>query len=65
MDLLVESIEKKSVQLYQIVCRTYFPLLNNDEQLMAYMQKVGDVCLGIPPPRQSGGLLGNIMSLLS
>ena len=65
IDLLVESIERKSIQLYQIVCRTYLPLVRSDQHLTAYMTRVGDICLGIPPPRQGGGLLGNIMSLFS
>ena len=64
-DLLCESIERKSVVLYNVVSKTYEPLLKVDPKLIALLQRVGHTCLGIPLPRGGGGLIGNLLSMLA
>eukprot|EP00485_Elphidium_margaritaceum_P004930 CAMPEP_0202690798 /NCGR_PEP_ID=MMETSP1385-20130828/5692_1 /ASSEMBLY_ACC=CAM_ASM_000861 /TAXON_ID=933848 /ORGANISM="Elphidium margaritaceum" /LENGTH=312 /DNA_ID=CAMNT_0049346103 /DNA_START=24 /DNA_END=962 /DNA_ORIENTATION=- len=64
-DLLCESIERKSVVLYNVVVKTYQPLLQIDPKFMVLLQRVGNHCLGMPLPRNSGGLFGNLLSMLS
>eukprot|EP01084_Bolivina_argentea_P257401 433665_1 len=64
-DLLCESIERKSVVLYNVVLKTYEPLIKLDPKLIHLLQRAGNRCLGIPLPRNSGGLIGNLLSLLS
>ena len=64
-DLLCESVERKSVVLYNVVTKTYLPLLKVEPRLVRLLQCVGNKCLGIPMPKNSGGLMGNLLSLLS
>lgn len=65
-DLLCESIERKSVVLFNVVLKTYEPLLAVDPPLMTLVTRAGNSCLGMPLPRNSsGGLFGNLLSLLS
>merc|ERR1712154_550775 len=64
-DLLCESIERKSVVLYNVVLKTYEPLIKVDVRLIPLLQRAANRCLGIPLPRNSGGLIGNLLSMLS
>ncbi|ETO28744.1 hypothetical protein RFI_08385 [Reticulomyxa filosa] len=63
-DLLVESFERKSVSLYQIVLNTYRPLLMKDEQLLHFVNKAAHLCLGVPA-EGGGGFFQNLLSMLS
>ena len=64
-DLLCESIERKSVVLYNVVKKTYEPLIKMDPKLIFLLQRAAHTCLGMPLPRNSGGLFGNLLSMLS
>jgi len=62
--LLVESVEKRSVILFQTVCLAYKAVLQVDPAFISNLEQIGHVCLGMPTPKPQGGLLGNLMSLL-
>ena len=65
-DLMVEAIERKNIVLYNVVRREYQSLLMIDSQFIPLIDQAAYQCLGIPLPKKGrGGLLGNIMSLLS
>eukprot|EP01083_Nonionella_stella_P224023 797792_1 len=50
-DLLCESIERKSVVLYNVVLKTYEPLIKVDVRLIGLLQRAAHTCLGIPWPK--------------
>jgi len=64
-DLLCESIERKSVVLYNVLIKTYEPLIQMEPRLIPFVQRAGFRCLGIPMPKSGGGLLGNFLNMLS
>jgi hypothetical protein len=64
-DLLCESMERKSVVLFNVVTKTYEPLLKIDPKLLHLLHRAAFTCLGIPMPKNQSGLFGNILSLLS
>lgn len=64
-DLLCESIERKSVVLYNVVSKAYLPLIKVEPRLLRLLQRAGNTCLGIPMPKSNGGLMGNLLSMLS
>ncbi|XP_044731601.1 Golgi to ER traffic protein 4 homolog [Chrysoperla carnea] len=64
---LLQAVESKNLAAYTILCEKYQPSLNRDPSYAKYLDKIGQLYLGVPPPRQrANGLFGNlIQNLLS
>ncbi|XP_047143754.1 Golgi to ER traffic protein 4 homolog isoform X1 [Hydra vulgaris] len=62
---LLLIIEKGNVEQYAILCEHYQPSIHKDPTYSQYLDKIGQIFFGIPPPKKekSGifGLLDNLM----
>jgi len=65
---LLLIVEKGNVEQYSILCEQYQPSIQRDPTYLQYLDKIGQLFFGLPPPKknESGiqGILGGLMESL-
>nr|XP_054762512.1 Golgi to ER traffic protein 4 homolog B-like [Lytechinus pictus] len=66
MWLLLLAIKTQKLTAFTVLCEKYQPSLQRDPTYAAYLDKIGQVFFGLPPPMPTGrqGFIGNLISSL-
>ncbi|KAJ8966661.1 hypothetical protein NQ314_003389 [Rhamnusium bicolor] len=59
---LLQAIESQKLQTFAVLCEQYEPSIKRDPCYIQYLDKIGQLFLGLKPPQQQrGGLFGNFL----
>jgi len=60
------AVEKGNIEQFSLLCEKYQPSIHRDPTYSAYLDKIGQLFFGLPPPQRSGmdGMIGNLMESL-
>jgi len=63
---LLLAVEKGNIEQFSLLCEKYQPSIHRDPTYSAYLDKIGQLFFGLPPPQRSGmdGMIGNLMESL-
>lgn len=66
MWLLLLAVKTQKLNAFTVLCEKYQPSLKRDPAYAAYLDKIGQVFFGLPPPMPTGrqGFIGNLISSL-
>ncbi|XP_071509251.1 Golgi to ER traffic protein 4 homolog B-like [Diadema antillarum] len=64
--LLLLAVKTQKLAAFTVLCEKYQPSLQRDPCYAAYLDKIGQIFFGLPPPLPTGrqGLFGNLISSL-
>lgn len=59
---LLLAVESGKLSLFTVLCEQYQPSLNRDPAYMEYLDRIGQLFFGVPPPKpKSAGVFGNLL----
>ncbi|XP_046361245.1 Golgi to ER traffic protein 4 homolog [Haliotis rufescens] len=61
---LLLALEGGKLAVFTILCEKYEPSLKRDPSYKEYLDKIGQIFFGVPPPQVSQGLFGNLLNSL-
>lgn len=62
---LLTALEQGKLTVFTVLCEQYQPSITRDPMYHEYLDKIGQLFFGLPPPpKQQGGLIGNLIQSL-
>ncbi|XP_014681859.1 PREDICTED: Golgi to ER traffic protein 4 homolog isoform X2 [Priapulus caudatus] len=60
---LLLAVEKGKLAIFTVLCEQYQPSIRRDPCYNEYLDRIGQLFFGVPPPRRpTGGIFGNLLS---
>ncbi|KAM7297363.1 Golgi to ER traffic protein 4 homolog [Ixodes scapularis] len=61
---LLLAVESRKLAVFTVLCEEYQPTISRDPSYPQYLDKIGQLFFGLPPPPKPQGVFGNLIQTL-
>nr|XP_037287414.1 Golgi to ER traffic protein 4 homolog A-like isoform X2 [Rhipicephalus microplus] len=61
---LLLAVETRKLAVFTVLCEHYQPTISRDPTYPQYLDKIGQLFFGLPPPPKPQGMFGNLIQTL-